>query len=113
MKVQNVISYLKDKLEKIFWPLIVCYALYLVYQIYSYYEEKESFMDKVYFENMYRAKFSSIALILAAALIFKVTGKVRIASLILAVPAIITVGTFIIVMLVVAFLAILFILFGN
>ncbi|MBK7812775.1 MAG: hypothetical protein IPI50_16370 [Saprospiraceae bacterium] len=113
MNLQNVISYIKDKLEKIFWPLIVCYALYLVFEIYSYYDEKESFMDKVYFENMYQAKFLTLALILAAALIFKVTGKVRIASLILVIPAIITVGTFLIVMLVIAGLAILFILFGN
>ena len=55
----------------------------------------------------------TVGAILGAAILFKIWGKTRIASLILGVPATITVVTTLIIVAVWLFLALAFILFGK
>ena len=69
--------------------------------------------DKAYFHNLYITKFIGVGLIIAVALIFKIWGKTRIASLILGIPAIITVTITLLTILIWVFLAVVMIAFGK
>lgn len=108
-----MIEFLKNLLEKSFWPLIGCYSLYILYKIYSYFAGLKHVVNKEIYGHWFMEKIFTVGLILGVAFIFKFWGKTRIASLILGVPAIITVVTFIIITAVWLFLALAFILFGK
>ncbi|MBK9256510.1 MAG: hypothetical protein IPM42_13565 [Saprospiraceae bacterium] len=108
-----MLEYIKNLLEKSFWPLMGCYVLYFIYQIYSYFYGVKYVVDKQFYNNWFMGKMVTVGLIVGVAMILKIWGKTRIASLILGVPAVITTGTFLIIMAVWLFLALAFILFGK
>jgi hypothetical protein len=108
-----MIEILKNFLEKSFWPLVGCYCLYILYKIYSYFTGLKYMVNKGLYDQWFLEKMLSVSLILGIAFILKLWGKTRIASLILGVPATITVVTTLIIVAVWLFLAIAFILFGK
>lgn len=70
-------------------------------------------VDKEYFSNLYVAKFLIVGIIIAVALLCKLWGKTEIASLILGIPALITLIIALLTILVWVFLAIVMILFSK
>ncbi|MBK9270127.1 MAG: hypothetical protein IPM48_00895 [Saprospiraceae bacterium] len=113
MKLQNIIEYAKDRLERIFWPLICLYFIYLLYKLYDYYNGLKYPVNKEFYDHLFKEWALIVCVVLAAAFLFKLTGHKKLASLILAVPAVIFGSILLLSLLIVAFLAILFILFGN
>lgn len=98
---------------KMFWPLIIGYGLYILYQIYSYYNDMKLVVDKEFFKDLYITKFIGVGLIIALAVLFKLWGKTKVASLILGVPAIITITFTLLTILIWVFLAVVMIAFGK
>lgn len=108
-----MIEFLKNMLEKSFWPLVGSYSLYIFYKIYSYFTGLKYVVNKEIYNQAFMEKMLTVGVILGAALIFKLWGKTRIASLVLGVPATITVVTALIIVGAWLFLAIALILFGK
>lgn len=108
-----MIEFLKNLLERSFWPLAGCYVFYFIYQLYSYFYGVKYVVDKQFYDNWFIGKVITAGLIVGIASIFKIWGKTRIASLVLGVPATITVVTTLIIVAVWLFLAMAFILFGK
>lgn len=108
-----MIEFLKNLLDKSFWPLVGCYGVYILYQIYSYFAGMKHVINREIYGQWFMEKMITVGLILGCAIFFKIWGKTRIASLILGVPATITVVTTLIIIAVWLFLALAFILFGK
>lgn len=70
-------------------------------------------VNKEIYDQWFLEKILTVGLILGIAFILKLWGKTRIASLVLGIPALITIITFIIIVIVWLFLALVFILFGK
>ncbi|MGB4960910.1 MAG: hypothetical protein WBO36_15620 [Saprospiraceae bacterium] len=87
--------------------------MYIIYQIYNYVHGLKYVVNKDIFDNMFIVKMIGVGIIAGLAIILKILGKERIASLVLGVPAAITVSIFIVSVLAFLLLAIVFILFGN
>ena len=90
-----------------------CYGLYFIYQIASYFYGVKYVVDKQIYDTWLMGKMLIVGLIVGLAMIFKMWGKTRIASLIMGVPTVIKIGTFLIILAVWLFLALAFILFGK
>jgi len=109
----KIYQFLTNFLEKSFWPLMICYGAYLIYNVYSYYSGLNQIVNKEFYDNLYLEKLKTVGLIIGLSLIFKVLGKTQIASLVLGVPAIYKIVTFFLVILIWLFLAAAMILFGK
>lgn len=108
-----MIEFLKNLLEKSFWPLIGGYGFYVVNKIYSYYSGLKHVVNKEIYDSWFMEKMMAVSLILILAFVFKICGKTRIASLIVGAPALITIVSFLIVVAAWLFLALALILFGK
>jgi len=108
-----MIEILKNFLNKSFWPFLGCYVLYIIYNICSYFTGLKHVVNKEIYDHWFFLKMLLIGCILGAAFILKLWGKTRIASLVIGIPALITIITFIIIVTVWLFLALVFILFGK
>lgn len=100
-------------LEKSFWPLMASYSLYVLYWLYSYYADLNPAVNRAFYNNLYFGKLKTVGLILGIAFIFKVCDKTGIASLVLGIPALFKIVSFILVLLVWLFLAAVMIVFGK
>lgn len=112
-QIVNMVEILKNILEKSFWPLVGCYSLYIFYKIYTYCTGLKYVVNKEIYDQFFIEKMLTIGLLLGLAFIFKLWHKTPIASLVLGVPALITIVTFLILVGVWLFLAVAFILFGK
>jgi hypothetical protein len=108
-----MIEFLKNLLDKSFWPLIGCYGLYILYEIYSYFTGLKYVVNKEIYHQWLMEKMITVGLIIGLSLILKVLGKTQIASLVLGVPAIYKIVTFFLVILIWLFLAAAMIIFGK
>lgn len=106
-------AFLKGWLDKMFWPLVIIYLGYLLFKVYTYFAGKSHAVNQDIYQQFYTKSWLTLGLLLVLALLFKYWGKVRIATLILAVPAGITLGVIIASILVWVFLAAVFIIFGK
>lgn len=107
------ITWIKSILDKIFWPLVCIYILYLLFKLYQYFSGMKYVVDKDFYNQFYVNQFLVVFVIMAFGLILKIWGQDKIASLTLAIPAGITFVMTLLTLLVWIFLAIVFILFGN
>ena len=108
-----MIATIKKWGDRGFWPLVLCYGLYLIYAFFSYYEALKYIPGKAFLEGLFLRKLTIVAFIVLTAAALKLSGKTRLATFILGVPAAVVLGTLLIALAVVAFLAILFIFFGE
>ncbi len=100
-------------LERSFWPLFGAYVLILLYIVLSYFQEQRPVVNIDFYKQLCLKQLSVVGTIGGSALILKVLGKARTASLVLWIPATLAVGMLVITLGVCLFLAILFIFFGN
>lgn len=106
-------QFLTNFLEQYFWSLMACYGVYLIYCVNSYFTGLNQMVNKEFYDNLYLGKLKTVGLIIGVSIIFKVLGKTQIASLVLSVPAVYKIVTFLLVILVWLFLAAAMIIFGK
>jgi hypothetical protein len=100
-------------LDKIFWPSIGIYIVYLVSITYMHFQRLKFVVDKEYFITLYYKNVGMAVLVMCLGLIFKLWGKNTLASLIISIPAAIATFLFLITILAWVFLAVVMIVFSK
>jgi hypothetical protein len=100
-------------LDKIFWPSIGIYIVYLVSITYMHFQRLKFVVDKEYFITLYYKNVGLAVLVMCLGLIFKLWGKNTLASLIISIPAAIATILFLITILAWVFLAVVMIVFSK
>jgi hypothetical protein len=100
-------------LDRIFWPSIGIYIVYLVSITYMHFQRLKFVVDKEYFITLYYKNVGLAVLVMCLGLIFKLWGKNTLASLIISIPAAIATFLFLITILAWVFLAVVMIVFSK
>jgi hypothetical protein len=106
-------EFIKNIFFKSFWYLWSGYVLLFIMLTYKYFRAKSVIVNKIIYEDVYLIQMVPVAIILLASLFFKIVGFPRLANAVVAVPAILFLGYFIIIALMWFFLAVLFNIKGK
>ena len=93
--------------------MVGIYIAYILLQLYLYFNNQKYVIDKEFYYNLYAAKFAAVGVIIGLAFLLKLFGKNRTAGILLAIPAFITLGIFLLAISGWLFFAAAMILFGK
>lgn len=76
-------------MNKLYWPIIIFFALVLVMNIIMFFTQAEDWSDRNYYNWMYFRKIAPLVAIVAGSFYMKYSGNEKMANLILYIPVLI------------------------